>query len=143
MVNPSVQKVCIVCAVLNLTEQYLLLGEIWIFSANLRRFLLCSTCFISFLSMAADWFSCWTSCATHMSVVHVRFPLATFLQGWWLDKSGVLNRVLLTPSQESRSTPDSFMQYLFTSFLIGEVPWVVHFSLGISKPIWRSYEFLV
>ena len=82
MVNPSVQKVCIVCAVLNLTEQYLLLGEIWVFSANLRRFLLCSTCFISFLSMAADWFSCWTSCATHMSAVHVRFPLATFLQGW-------------------------------------------------------------
>ena len=122
MVNPSVQKVCIVCAVLNLTEQYFLLGEILIFSANLRRFLICSTCVISFLSMAADWFSCWTSCATHMSVVHVRFPLATFLQGWWLDKSGVLNRVLLTPSQESRSTPDSFMQYLFTSFLIGEVP---------------------
>lgn len=82
MDNPSVQKVCIIWAVVNLIEQNCPLGEICIDSADIRKFLLCSACAISFLSTDFDWFSWWTSCATHKSMVHTPLPLTTFIQGW-------------------------------------------------------------
>ena len=50
--------------------------------------------------MGPEWFSSWTSSATHMSAVHVFLPLAALRHGWWFLGSGVLNGVLLAPSRK-------------------------------------------